>query len=163
MSQYPRSAATTSDGGYGMNQGPGGNVSRGPSSASATTAGYAGMGAGNGYGTTPFPEPMPSIPSGYASGAGAGAAGAAAGLGAGAAAVGGMSAKQREAYQEQQRLHVANQGGYNAGPSGAGPSGAAASQPMSPTSTEGVTVHTDGGAAPQDDDEPTYGPEIPPT
>lgn len=105
MSQYPRSAATTSDGGYGAQ-----DLSRGPSTA--TSAGFAGRGAG----TTAFPEAMPT-------GIAAGAAG------------GGMAAKQREAYQEAQRFRVQNQasapggsgsGGMNdptspVGSSGSGP------------------------------------------
>jgi hypothetical protein len=68
-----------------------------------------------------------------------------------------MNPKQREAYQEQQRFRVHNQGG------GAGPSAA----PMSPTGTSGssgpVTVHEDGGAYGEDDNAGSSAPEIPPT
>ena len=139
MSQYPRSAATTSSqGGYGAQ-----NLSRGPSSA--TSAGFAGRGAGP-Y-PQGFPEPMPAIAP--VEGSGSGAFGAVAG--------GGMAAKQREAYQEQQRFRVANQGGSGYGGSG--------SEPMSPTGTSRsgpVTVHEDAGAA-GDDDGPALGAEIPPT
>lgn len=138
MSQYPQSQAATSEGGYAAYGAQ--NVSRGPSSASS--GGFAGRGAGMSQPTTPFP--MPTIPAGMAAGAGAGAA-----------AEHGMSAKQREAYQEQQRFRVHNQ---------AGPSGG---QPMSPSGTSGsgpVTVHEDGGAAGDDDDNgPSLGSEIPPT
>jgi hypothetical protein len=145
MSQYPRSAATTSDGGYGAQ-----DLSRGPSSA--TSAGFAGRGTGMGQ------PPMPSIPDGYA----AGAAGVAGGAAAGGLAAGGMSSKQREAYSEQQRFRVANQNqygqssGYNA-PGGSG-NVSPGSEPMSPggTSMSGpVTVHEDAGAANDS--------EIPPT
>ena len=132
MSQYPRSAATSSDSSYGQAQ----DLSRGPSSASS--AGYAGRGAG-GFGIEHAP-PMPTIPAGVAAGGAAGAAGTSA-----------MNAKQREAYQEHQRFHVANQQQQYGG---AGPSG----QPMSPTETEGtgrVTVHEDAGLADES--------EIPPT
>jgi hypothetical protein len=65
-----------------------------------------------------------------------------------------MSSKQREAYQEQQRYRVNNEG-----PSGSG------GTPMSPTGTSGsggpVTVHEDGGAL--GDDDAGGGGEIPPT
>jgi hypothetical protein len=65
-----------------------------------------------------------------------------------------MSSKQREAYQEQQRYRVQNEGGSGSG-------GAA----MSPTGTSGsggpVTVHEDGGAL--GDDNVGGGGEIPPT
>lgn len=142
MTQYPRSAATTSDGGYGAQ-----DLSRGASSA--TSAGFAGRGAGavpQGM-EMPVPHPaMPSIP-----------AGAVAGGAAGAAAGGVMGAKQREAYQEQQRLRVANQGG--AGYSGGG-------EPMSPTGTGWsgpVTVHEDARSADDEDAGPALGAEIPPT
>lgn len=142
MSQYPQSQAATSEGGYPAYGAQ--NVSRGPSSASS--GGFAGRGAGMSQPTTPFP--MPTIPAGMAAGAGAGA---------GAAAGDGMSAKQREAYQEQQRFRVHNQ----AGP---GPSGGS---PMSPSGTSGsggpVTVHEDGGAAGEEDAGATLGSEIPPT
>jgi hypothetical protein len=90
---------------------------------------------------------MPAIPAGIAAGAGAGAAG-----------YEGMSSKQREAYQEQQRFRVHNQGG--AGPSGGAP-------PMSATGTSGsggpVTVHEDGGALGEDDNGGAGNSEIPPT
>jgi hypothetical protein len=130
MSQYPRSAATT-DGGYYNNPA---DVSRGPSSAS--TAGFAGRGGGMGdvQPMATMPEASNYLPGG-SSGAGynpgqlapaiGGAAGGAA-LGAGAAgALAGMSAKQREAYQERQRNQVGagvpeqsgSGGGYGSGPS----------------------------------------------
>lgn len=146
MSQPPRSAAATSDsGGYGYGDH---GVSRGPSSAS--TAGYAGYGAG-GYNN---PAPLASMPeaSQYVSGPSAGA-GSAAAIGAGAGVAGaagaaGMSAKQREAYQERQRVHQQNQ------PGGSGYGG------NSPT--QETTVASDAG--PYADDSPTtQGGEIPPT
>jgi hypothetical protein len=148
MAQYPRSAATTSDGGSAQ------DISRGPSSASS--AGWAGRGAG-GYGVT-TPPPMPTIPDQYAAEAGAGAAAA------GAGAVGAMSAKQREAYQEQQRFHAAQHGYTQGQVGGAGPSGAGGMHepPMSPTQGS-VTVHTDAGTAAPEDEEPNLGSEIPPT
>lgn len=130
MSQYPHSQAATSEGGYPAYGAQ--NVSRGPSSASS--GGFAGRGAGLTQPNTPFPVPMPAVHEG---------------------GQGGMSAKQREAHQEQQRFRVQNQ----AGGSGSG-------QPMSPsgTSTSGgpVTVHEDGGAA-DDDNVGAGGSEIPPT
>ena len=77
---------------------------------------------------------------------------------AGGAAVGraaaGMSAKQREAYQEHQRFHVANQGYGQAGPSGA-------EMPTSPIHSAPVTVHTNSGI--MNEPEPNFGSEIPPT
>lgn len=133
MAQYPHSQAATSESGYPAYGAQ--NVSRGPSSASS--GGYAGRGAGMSQPTTPFP--MPSIPAGVATGA---------------AADHGMSAKQREAYQEQQRFRVHNQAGPSGGP------------PMSPSGTSGsgpVTVHEDGGVAGDDDNGPNFGSEIPPT
>lgn len=140
MTQYPRSAATSESGG-GYQQ----DLSRGPSSASS--AGFAGRGAGAyglGQGGQP---PLPSIPAGVETGAGAGLA-----AGAGAA----MTAKQREAYHEQQRFHVANQQ-QNYGPSGSGASGG---PPMSPTETSSsggpVTVHEDAGAVNASEIPPTY-------
>jgi len=151
MTQYPGSAATTSDGGFGQ------NVSRGPSSA--TSAGFAGRGA-NAYagGGEEVPMPIPQPTGAAPEVAGLGAAGA---LG-GAAA---MSAKQREAYQEQQRFRVQNQGGP-IGQTASGSSGSGA-EPMSPTPTQtsgGVTVHQDAGRPVEDEeDEPPYGSEIPPT
>ncbi|WWD07336.1 hypothetical protein V865_005434 [Kwoniella europaea PYCC6329] len=160
MAQYPRSAVTSSDGGYGPQ-----DVSRGPSTG--TSAGFAGRGAG-GYDMQNLATmPMPTAhPTGIAPhpeiGAGAGAA-------AGGLAAGGMSAKQREAYQESQRFRVQNQGGYGGPAAGPGPAGASGSNqlapPMSPTETstsDQVTVHQDGGRV-QDEEEPSYGAEIPPT
>jgi hypothetical protein len=138
MSQYNQSQPATSEGNYPAYGAQ--NVSRGPSSASS--AGYAGYGANATTPTTPFP--MPSIPAGAALGPVVG----------GAAAGAGMSSKQREAYQEQQRYRVNNEG-----PSGSG------GTPMSPTGTSGsggpVTVHEDGGAL--GDDDAGGGGEIPPT
>lgn len=145
MTQYPRSAATTSDGGYGAQ-----DLSRGPSTA--TSAGFAGRGT---FGTMAMPEPHAF------GGAGAAAAGGAAAGG----ALAGMSAKQREAYQERQQNRVGgSQQGYPAaGGSGSGaPSGV--SPPMSPTatSTSGpVTVAEDGGAF--DDAHAYAGDTVPPT
>lgn len=141
MSQYPRSAATISDGGYGAAS------SGGP--PSTTSAGFAGRGAGGHgmYDLNMEPLPMPTAhPTGVD--AATGAAGFA------GADVGAMGAKQREAYQEQQRFRVQNQG--LAGSSGA-------PQPMSPTDTDGtgITVHRDAGAI--EDEEPSYNSEIPPT
>jgi len=144
MSQYPRSAATTSDGTYSAH-----DLSRGPSTA--TSAGYAGRGAG-GYGVESA-LPTPAMPASAGAAFGAGAAGAA---GAGA-----MSAKQTEAFREQQRFRVQNQSWQ---PGQAGASGAAAAPPMSPTATSGsggVTVHQDAGVV--SDEEPTYASEIPPS
>lgn len=97
--------------------------------ATSSTGGYAGFGAG-------------------AAGLGAGGfAGAGAGVGAGAghsafpsAAPTGMTAKQQEAYREQQHFHIQNPGDA----SGSGP----------------VTVHTDGGAY---NEVQANGNEIPPT
>lgn len=180
MSQYPRSAATTSDGGYGPS-----DVSRGPSSAS--TAGYAGRGAQ--FGMTPTPNsapPMPSMPeaSQYVTGAGPGAgaagynaghfgpaAGAVAGAAAAGAAGGAMSAKQREAYQERQRMQVANQNQqypnpYGGGSGSGGASGgyASPSEPMSPTTDGGRQTVVSQDAGPAGDSEPfAQGGEIPPT
>lgn len=138
MSQYPQSQAGTSEAAYAAYGAQ--NVSRGPSSASS--GGYAGRGAAQPQPTTPFPMPMPSIPAGVAAGS--------------PAEQGGMSSKQREAYQEQQRFRVHNQGG-------AGGSG----QPMSPTGTSGsggpVTVHEDGGVVSDEDLSGNGGSEIPPT
>lgn len=141
MSQYPRSAATTSDGGYGAQ-----NLSRGPSTA--TSAGFAGQGA---FGSMAMPEP-------HLAGAGAAAGGAAAG-----GALAGMSAKQREAYQERQQNRVGGPayGGYPAGGSG---SGSATSPPMSPGGTSSgapVTVAEDGGA--YEDANALSGDQVPPT
>ena len=124
MSQYPRSAATTSDGGYGAQ-----GVSRGPSSA--TSAGYAGQGA---FGSVQMPTPAPALPP------------VATGAAFGAAAGAGMSAKQREAYQDRQasRPGQSDQYGQYGQSSGMGHS-----EPMSPTDTTrsgGVTVAEDGGA-----------------
>lgn len=131
MSQYPQSAATTSDG-YGAQ-----TLSRGPSSA--TSAGYAGLGA---FGTMQMPEPVPALPP-SATGA--------------AAATAGMSAKQREAYQER----VNRAGGSGSGPSyGNGPYGpsSSSSEPRSPD----VTVAEDAGA--YDEHDSNAGPDtIPPT
>lgn len=141
MAQYPRSAATASEGNYGAQ-----DLSR--MTSSATSAGFAGRGAGaypQGYPAAA--EPMPTIP-----------AGAAYAAGAGAIAGGAMSAKQREAFQERQRLTVANHAG--AGYSGAG------SEPMSPTGTSRsgpVTVHEDAGSAGDTEEGPALGAEIPPT
>jgi hypothetical protein len=84
-----------------------------------------------------------------------------------------MSAKQREAYQEQQRFRVANQAQHpnqamafpEPQPAPA-PSGADSSELLSPTDTSAgrsVTVHTDAGVAPHEEEEPTYGQEMPPT
>lgn len=150
MAQYPRSAATPSDGGYGQ------GVSRGPSTA--TSAGFAGRGAGpaglESAAVSPSPPPMPS---GGALGAAVGAGGAA-GMG---GAAGAMNAKQREAYQEQQRFRVRDPYGQGQHGPAAGSSGIA--PPMSPTATSasgGVTVHQDGGVA---EDDPNMGSEIPPT
>jgi len=145
MSQYPHSAATTSEGNYGAQ-----GVSRGPSST-GSSAGYAGRGAG-GYGMNPSsPPPLPTIPAGVAAGAAGGVAGH--------EMMNAREAKQREAYQEQQRFRVQNQG-YGAGPSASG----AASPPMGPPigSESGgpVTVHEDAGLA--GDDVP-LAQEIPPT
>jgi len=138
MSQYNQSNPATSEGNYPAYGAQ--NVSRGPSSASS--AGYGGRGGAATTSTPTTPFPMPSIPAGVATGAAAGAG------------YEGMTSKQREAYQEQQRFRVHNQGG-------AGPSGGA---PMSPTGTSGsggpVTVHEDGGAL---DDDNAGGGEIPPT
>lgn len=161
MSQYPRSAATTSDGGYYNNPG---DVSRGPSSAS--TAGFAGRGTGaTGMPNTPA---MPSMPeaSQYANtgynanqfgpAAGASAGGAALGAGAGAAAMAGMSAKQREAYQERQRLQP--QGGPSTG-------GGYGSDPTSPVTESGrqTIVSQDAGPVGEDDEPYRQGGEVPPT
>lgn len=133
MTQYPRSAATTSEGNYGAQD---------RDESTANSAGVAGRGAGAyPHGIEQMPVPMPS--------------GAAAGAGVGAMAGGAMGAKQREAYQEQQRFRVTNQGG----PSGSG------GEPMSPTGTTRsgpVTVHDDAGSV-KEEDEPNLGAEIPPT
>ena len=148
MSRHPRSAATTSDGVYSAV-----DLSRNPSSA--TSAGYAGRGAG-GYPLEMSEAPrLPPIPAGAVAGGGLGA-------GAGAA----MSAKQREAYDEQQRFHVANQNQGGQGPQGGhgydyghgGPSGGPSAEPLSPTETSrtGVTVHEDAGAADQSEIPPTW-------
>ncbi|OXC68625.1 hypothetical protein AYX13_02830 [Cryptococcus neoformans] len=144
MSQYPRSAATASDGGYGAPSS--GGLSNG------TSAGFAGRGAGGHgmYDLNMEPLAMPTAhPTGVDGAAATGAAGFA------GADVGAMGAKQREAYQEQQRFRVQNQ--HLAGSSGAH------AQPMSPTDTDatGVTVHRDAGAI--EDEEPSYNNEIPPT
>jgi hypothetical protein len=140
MSQYNQSNPATSEAAYGAYGAQ--NVSRGPSSASSGAYGGRGGPATTSTPTTPFP--MPSIPAGVATGAAAGAG------------VGALSSKQREAYQEQQRFRVNNDGG---------PSGA---PPMSPTGTSGsggpVTVHEDGGAVGEDNGNSFgLGPEIPPT
>lgn len=141
MAQYPRSATTTSDAAFEAQ-----GLSRGASSA--TSAGFAGRGAGAAPQGMAFPTPnpaLPPIPTGVATGATAGITG------------GAMSAKQREAYQEQQRLRVANQGE-------AGYSGSA--EPTSPTGTNRsgpVTVHEDARAAEEEDIGPSLGAEIPPT
>lgn len=160
MSQYPRSAATTSDGGYYNNNG---DVSRGPSSAS--TAGFAGRGA-----AAAAPQPMTTMPeasayvnSGYSANQFGPAAGAAAGgvaLGAGAAAAtAGMSAKQREAYQERQRQYQATQPSS----SGSGPYGSS-SDPTSPVTEGGRQTVVSQDAGPAGEDEPYQaGGEIPPT
>lgn len=147
MSQYPRSAATISDGGYGAAS------SGGPAPSIATSAGFAGRGAGGHgmYDMNMEPMPMPTAhPTGVDAATAAGAAGFA------GADLGAMGAKQREAFQEQQRFRVQNQGL-------AGSSGAHA-QPMSPTSTDAtnVTVHRDAGAI-EDGEESYNNDEIPPT
>lgn len=147
MSQYPRSAATISDGGYGAAS------SGGPAPSIATSAGFAGRGAGGHgmYDMNMEPMPMPTAhPTGVDAATAAGAAGFA------GADLGAMGAKQREAFQEQQRFRVQNQGL-------AGSSGAHA-QPMSPTSTDAtnVTVHRDAGAI-EDEEESYNNDEIPPT
>jgi hypothetical protein len=129
MSQYPNTAATTSDGGYGQSA-----LSRGPSTA--TSAGYPGSA---GFGTMTMPEP-------HAAPAVAGAAG----VGALGGVAAGMSSKQREAYQERQNNRVGGGQGYY-GQQSAAPSGSGAnSAPLSPATesvSEGpVTVHEDAGA-----------------
>lgn len=156
MSQYPQSAATTTDGGYYNNAG---DVTRGPSSAS--TAGFAGHGAAanNPGGMTAMPEA-----SNYVTGAGGGynhaslapAVGAAAGgaaLGAGAGAMAGMSSKQREAYQERMRNQVGS-GQPEQGGSGSGYD----NSPTSPVTDSGrqTVISEDAGPVEQ-------GGEIPPT
>ena len=139
MTQYPGSASATSEG-YGAQ-----GLSRGPSTA--TSAGYAGQGAG--FGTMQMPEPH----FGGAGGYGAAAAAGAAGVGAGAMA--GMSAKQREAYQDRQNNRV---GGPAAAPQQYGGASGSGPAPMSPSSTSDgpVTVAEDGGAYNENN-------EIPPT
>lgn len=161
MSQYPRSAATTSDGGYYNNSG---DVSRGPSSAS--TGGFAGRGTGaTGMPNTPAMPTMPEASqyantgynaSQFGPAAGAAAGGAALGAGAGAAAMAGMSAKQREAYQERQRLQP--QGGPSTG-------GGYGSDPTSPTTDGGrqTVVSQDAGPVGEDDEPYRQGGEVPPT
>ncbi|WVN89755.1 uncharacterized protein L203_104985 [Cryptococcus depauperatus CBS 7841] len=144
MTQYPRSAATTSDGGYGAPS------SGGP--PTSTSTGFAGLGAG-GAGLNNFNmEPMP-MPTAHPTGLDPALAGAAAGV-TGTPDVNAMTAKQREAYQESQRYKAQNSSGPSNVP------------PMSPTPTDatgltGITVHRDGGAV--EEDEPQYTNEIPPT
>lgn len=95
----------------------GAGVQRGPSTAdTSSTGGYAGLGAGAGFagvGAHVFPS----------------------------AAATGRTAKQQEAWREQQQFHVQNpgEGGGSGGP---------------------ITVHTDGGAFNEVD---ASGHEIPPT
>lgn len=134
MAQYPRPAATTSDGGHGAQ-----DLARGTSSA--TSAGFAGRGAGA------YPQGMPSSAEPMPAGAALGVAGG-----------GAMGAKQREAYQEQQRFRVANQG--VAGSNGAG------GEPMSPTDTDSTMpfMYTGGGRADEEEAPPmNLGADIPPT
>ena len=174
QAQYPgpRSAAATSEsggaGGYGYGDNAGGNVSRGPSSAS--TGGFAGYGAGGGQGYNPTALGAMPEASNYVTGAGAdagqgygyGAAGAGAaalGAGVGAGAGAAMSAKQREAYNERQRQHQAQQAyGQAAGGSGSGGDRYGASSP-----SEQTTVAQDGGRFADDEVPAGHGGEIPPT
>ena len=161
MTQYARSAPSApSDGGYAGGYGAQ-DVSRNPSTATSS-AGFAGRGAGaypQGMSSS-SPPPLPTIPGGAEDAA---MAGGAAGIAGGAATVG-MNNKQREAYNEQQRFRVSNQGqgqgggyyggsgsGYN--PGAASSSGAVEGEPQSPGSQGRVTVAEDAGEA----------SEIPPT
>jgi hypothetical protein len=157
MSQYPHSAATTSDGGYGAAHSSAQDLSRGHSTA--TSAGFAGRGAG-GYELSqmeanPMPVPRPTgAPMGSVP-----AAGSAAMMGVSAGA-GAMGSKQREAYAEQQRYRVQNQGNQYGQYGDAGAASGSSPSPMtSPTPTQtsgGVTVHQDAGILPDES-------EIPPT
>ncbi|BEI80252.1 hypothetical protein CcaverHIS002_0107810 [Cutaneotrichosporon cavernicola] len=112
----------TSEPGYANAAGVGAGVASGLSgatSSSGTSAGYAGMGSGYPAGNAPSGYPM-AVPTGS-----------------GPSDMSHMSPKQREAYEDSQRLAVQNQG-----------------------VPEAVTVHQDGGAFTEVQ---TSGAEIPPT
>jgi hypothetical protein len=116
-----------------------------------------------------MPEASNYLPGGSSSGYNAGQLAPAVGAGAGAAAVGagagamaGMSAKQREAYQERQRLQVNNQ---QPGQGGSG-SGGYGSDPTSPVTDGGrqTVVSQDAGPVGSGEEEPfQQGGEVPPT